>query len=554
MEKLDGFAKEEDYAIATSWVNTWEYSMFKGVDQTTPAVLKGMLEKLKESCGDNWTLTDDVENKIKKVGSFLGNVANQIVSSQTGVDVKDAAGAKSGKIIADIAEIKADIKDVISDLISDEKNPYKKVVFFIDDLDRINPTDAVEVLESLKNIFDINNCIFILAIDYDVVVKGLEDKFGKKTDENEREFRSFFDKIIQVPFSMPTGAYNIENFLDKKLHDLGIIIDKDILPKYVKVVSNTVGFNPRSLKRYLNTFSLLRKISEMSDEGEIDKDDDFVLFNLIGIQVSYPRVFRLFNQFPMYLDWNDAVAAKLELGNIADLKKQSDNFNEQADEDWERILFGVAQKDSYLKGNWTRVAMLLDDLRNHFKKKEDLYKKIDGAMEFASMTSVDDAIEGKSNKKFTFTVSNFENYETWEDQRKKEDEKVTSQMISIHKSIHNHIKEEFTKMNIKFRKHGAALFHVSGKKVGNLNVFGRYGVTLNLLRSEVDGYKLPNISHETKNARNDVKNCEYYTIHNISELDNDIKDLIRKSYDMRDKKLKILKRNHPNVKEILLLG
>ena len=39
--------------------------------------------------------------------------------------------------------------------------------------------------------------------------------------------------------------------------------------------------------------------------------------------------------------------------------------------------------------------------------------------------------------------------------------------------------------------------------------------------------KLPNISHETKNARNDVKNCEYYTIHNVSELDNDIKDLIR---------------------------
>ena len=41
------------------------------------------------------------------------------------------------------------------------------------------------------------NCVFVLAIDYDVVVKGLESKFGKKTEENEREFRSFFDKIIQ---------------------------------------------------------------------------------------------------------------------------------------------------------------------------------------------------------------------------------------------------------------------------------------------------------------------------------------------------------------------
>jgi hypothetical protein len=48
----------------------------------------------------------------------------------------------------------------------------------------------------------------------------------------------------------------------------------------------------------------------MSDEGEIDKDDDFVLFNLIGIQVSYPRVFRLFNQFPKYLDWNERPRAR----------------------------------------------------------------------------------------------------------------------------------------------------------------------------------------------------------------------------------------------------
>lgn len=44
--------------------------------------------------------------------------------------------------------------------------------------------------------------MFVLAIDYDVVIKGLKPKFGELTDANEREFRSFFDKIIQLPFSM----------------------------------------------------------------------------------------------------------------------------------------------------------------------------------------------------------------------------------------------------------------------------------------------------------------------------------------------------------------
>ena len=99
---------------------------------------------------------------------------------------------------------------------------------------KLNKLASVEVLEALKNIFDIPKCVFILAIDYDVVVKGLESKFGPKTEENEREFRSFFDKIIQVPFSMPTGTYDIENFLVEKLKTIGIEISEDDKKLYTR--------------------------------------------------------------------------------------------------------------------------------------------------------------------------------------------------------------------------------------------------------------------------------------------------------------------------------
>ena len=34
-------------------------------------------------------------------------------------------------------------------------------------------------MEAQKNIFNIKDCVFVLAIDYQVVVKGLEGKFGK---------------------------------------------------------------------------------------------------------------------------------------------------------------------------------------------------------------------------------------------------------------------------------------------------------------------------------------------------------------------------------------
>ncbi len=162
--------------IACSWVNTWEYSMFRGANETTPGVLRGMLEKLKISCEERgvWTLKEESKAKFKSAARFLGGLANQIVANQTGINVKNAAeGITNNQVnTAEIAEIKALITELITDLISDSKNPIQKVVFFVDDLDRIPPGDAVEVLEALKNIFDIPNCVFILAIDYDVVVKG----------------------------------------------------------------------------------------------------------------------------------------------------------------------------------------------------------------------------------------------------------------------------------------------------------------------------------------------------------------------------------------------
>lgn len=48
-------------------------------------------------------------------------------------------------------------------------------------MDRLEPVVAVQILSLLKNLFDVPDCVFILAIDYEVVEKGLEKKFGKPT-------------------------------------------------------------------------------------------------------------------------------------------------------------------------------------------------------------------------------------------------------------------------------------------------------------------------------------------------------------------------------------
>ena len=462
--------------IASSWVNTWEYSMFKGAKETTPSVLKGMLDKLKDSCKERgvWTLKDDAKSTFNKAGKFLSGIANQVVANQTGINVKDAVDSNSESYVAEIAEVKKMISGLIQELINDEKNPVKKVVFFVDDLDRILPSDAVEVLESLKNIFDIPNCVFILAIDYDVVVKGLESKFGPKTKENEREFRSFFDKIIQVPFTMPVGAYDISSFLKNKLAELNVEINDEEVSQITKIVGYTVGNNPRSLKRYLNTFSLIKII--VLDDDEIDDANDInkiILFATLGIQISYPEIFRLLTQNPNYLDWNKEFGNKINIDLdeiIQDIQKVGES--KLTDEAWEQLIWGVCQKDPFLKVKAYNILELFNFLREVYDNdKESLHEQLSSVLEFAAITNVDDdlAIKQVANKAYTRTY--YEGIDGYFLDNK-DNKLFTDEYISLLKTINEKIKEIYAEeislghILVDYSKSGGLVFNWKKKSGG----------------------------------------------------------------------------------------
>lgn len=404
--------------VATAWVNTWEYSMFRGPRETTPAVLQGLLVKLREACGNQWTLNDEAKEKWKSVVRFAGALGNQVIASKTGLDTRAAMHNASltdtsKDSLTSIADLKSGISEIIGRLIADPKNDYERVVFFVDDLDRINPVDAVEVLESLKNVFDIPHCIFVLAIDYDVVVKGLEGKFGPKTEENEREFRSFFDKIIQLPFSMPTGTYDIDNFLIAKLKELGVELEIARNEIFGKVVKHTVGYNPRSLKRYINSFSLLNSIRILDEEADdsIDAVDELMLFTLLGIQISYPKIFRMLITSPNYLAWNSSFASRLGL-NWDSINETVEKFGESelTDEDWEKVIWGSCQRDPYLRARATSILELMNLLRDQFK--DTVIEHIERALEIAAITSVDDNAETKQAVQKCGHRIRFDNIET----------------------------------------------------------------------------------------------------------------------------------------------
>ncbi|MBR5196987.1 MAG: AAA family ATPase, partial [Alistipes sp.] len=195
------------------WINTWQYSLMKTPSQAIISILEGIINQI-GALNPNEQKWAESRKKIGGLFKKMAVAGTKAAVGAIGIDagLVDEVLDSDSSASSDITILKKEIAKLIEDALSKDASKIG-FTFYIDDLDRIDPPVAVEILELLKNIFDLEKCVFVLAIDYDVVIKGLKPKFGELTEANEREFRSFFDKIIQLPFSMPVASYNVDTFL-----------------------------------------------------------------------------------------------------------------------------------------------------------------------------------------------------------------------------------------------------------------------------------------------------------------------------------------------------
>lgn len=326
----------------------------------------------------------------------MASVGTKVAASTVGIDggvVDDLFGSDNNGT-SDILQLKNEIAQLIDEAL--KMNPQKQgFTFYIDDLDRIDPPVAVEILELLKNIFDLDKCVFILAIDYDVVIKGLKPKFGELTDKNEREFRSFFDKIIQLPFSMPVASYNVDTFLVDALQKIEFFTaeelqDAQLAEDLSEIARLSVGCNPRSLKRLTNTLSLISIINQGDDDSDVNnsKQTKVINFALVCMQIAYPFVYNQLAEEPNFKQWNEGIAAKLKLRHLTEDEKESLNAAEEFNDDWEKVLFRMCQKETYLSTRAFQVSGLLNKIASVIGNDELLGEIVSSTIELSAVTNL----------------------------------------------------------------------------------------------------------------------------------------------------------------------
>lgn len=89
-------------------------------------------------------------------------------------------------------------------------NKQQRIVIFIDELDRCNPTFAVRLLEDIKHYFNQENIIFVFSINIHELQNTLKKYYGESFD-SYRYLDRFFDIRLQLPAISPLNYYNYIN-------------------------------------------------------------------------------------------------------------------------------------------------------------------------------------------------------------------------------------------------------------------------------------------------------------------------------------------------------
>lgn len=163
----------------------------------------------------------------------------------------------------------------------------KKIVIFIDDLDRSNKSEILQIFSLIKAVANFPNIIYVLSCDKNVLCDILEIEQGIAGDK-------YLDKIIQLSIDLPFPETNLlTDFLFDGINFEDHNNDFDLIRTYynngIKQVLNT----PRKIKKFRKNFDVFY---------EKLKDDvcsaDY--FALTFLRIYAPRAYKIITD---NIDW-----------------------------------------------------------------------------------------------------------------------------------------------------------------------------------------------------------------------------------------------------------
>ena len=231
--------RKDDYSV--SYFNVWEND-----DSGSPLIsLLIKFESIFTDLGEKEEVRKEVKSLLKSlnvgfgfvsldIGKFIeSNKTSKLTEAQKAIEnINNRIYETEKRRIG----IKNDFKKALGEL---QKSVGKKIIIFIDELDRCRANFAIETLEIIKHIFNIENIIFILAWDKTQLSHSICNVYG-----NDMDSVGYLRRFIDLDYTLPEPGR--EDYL-KYLIEKKELNDK-YYPEFFHILEKLLGIYEMSLR------------------------------------------------------------------------------------------------------------------------------------------------------------------------------------------------------------------------------------------------------------------------------------------------------------------
>jgi hypothetical protein len=302
-------ALEEDYPGRTIRVhfNPW-------LHRKEPSMLIPLLHALHDTLQErDEERTSESRGRIAHVIGTLA--ANIVLGKVSGGSVKlddiKSASEQYSKAKSQVESEMRKIRSTLQDVADRLGKQNIRLVFLIDDLDRCEPDEIVDLLESVKLFLDLHNVVVVLAIAKDVIDRGVAVKyrdFEFEVDKIIQISNEYLDKMIQLPLYLAAfDESKIGSFIS------GLAIPVELEPQ-VDLLRRIVAPNPRHIKRVLNLAAFTSAVAAADLSRRAPRLD--LVIRLIVLRIQSPHFYDAVAARPrLLIDLEAAYQDELKIDN-----------------------------------------------------------------------------------------------------------------------------------------------------------------------------------------------------------------------------------------------
>lgn len=233
---------------------------------------------------------------LEKELAVYANFFKSIQLRPTGATVR--LGDLFKGFLPEESDIKA-VKKVIDKMLIKSD---RKIVVFIDDLDRLDREEILTVFKLIRLVCDFPNVVYVLALDEEIISLALGQVYWEQVTEEQAVLkgREYLEKFIQIPIYLPkVDEVKLKKFLFDGLEE--ILQEHKIKTGFFEsidsvypIIDITKFRTIRNIKRYLNLVQIFVPILK----EEVFVDD---LLYLLVIKVSSPSLYEWIRMHPHIL-------------------------------------------------------------------------------------------------------------------------------------------------------------------------------------------------------------------------------------------------------------